>query len=128
MTSPSALVPVLRSLWRGRLVVVAASAMIVTLVQVYLLRSTAPAASPASSAATSVARSPEQIDRLKVRNAEHDEGPGQYEPILSDMFSRDTGSVRQSWTVRDLRGTRFGQKPVYVLTSKRTVSGGEEFA
>ncbi len=48
---------------------------------------------------------------------------------LNDMFSRDTGSVRQSWTVRDLRGTRFGgQKPVYVLTSKRTFSGGEEFA
>jgi retinol-binding protein 3 len=48
---------------------------------------------------------------------------------LNDMFSRDTGSVQQSWTVRDLRGTRFGgQKPVYVLTSKRTFSGGEEFA
>lgn len=47
---------------------------------------------------------------------------------LNDMFSRDTGSVQQSWTVRDLRGTRFGgQKPVYVLTSKRTFSGGEEF-
>ncbi len=48
---------------------------------------------------------------------------------LSDVFSRDTGSVQQFWTVRDLRGTRFGgQKPVYVLTSKRTVSGGEGFA
>ena len=48
---------------------------------------------------------------------------------LNDMFSHDTGSVQQSWTVRDLRGTRFGgQKPVYVLTSKRTFSGGEEFA
>jgi len=48
---------------------------------------------------------------------------------LNDMFSRDTGSVTQSWTMRDLRGTRFGgQKPVYVLTSKRTFSGGEEFA
>jgi hypothetical protein len=47
---------------------------------------------------------------------------------LNDMFSRDTGSVEPSWTVRDLRGTRFGaQKPVYVLTSKRTFSGGEEF-
>jgi len=46
---------------------------------------------------------------------------------LNDMFSRDTGAVQQSWTVRDLRGTRFGgKKPVYVLTSKRTFSGGEE--
>ena len=48
---------------------------------------------------------------------------------LNDVFSRDTGSVQQFWTVRDLRGTRFGgQKPVYVLTSKRTFSGGEGFA
>jgi hypothetical protein len=47
---------------------------------------------------------------------------------LNDMFSRDTGQVEQSWTLRDLRGTRFGgKKPVYVLTSKRTFSGGEEF-
>ena len=47
---------------------------------------------------------------------------------LNDMFSRDTGLIEQSWTARDLRGTRFGgKKPVYVLTSKRTFSGGEEF-
>jgi hypothetical protein len=46
---------------------------------------------------------------------------------LNDMFSRDTGSVQESWTLRDLRGTRFGgKKPVYVLTSKQTFSGGEE--
>jgi C-terminal processing protease CtpA/Prc len=45
------------------------------------------------------------------------------------MFSRDTGSVEQSWTVSNPRGTRFGgKKPVYVLTSKRTFSGGEEFS
>jgi hypothetical protein len=48
---------------------------------------------------------------------------------LNDMFSRDTGSVQESWTVPDLKGKRFGgQKPVYVLTSKRTFSGGEELA
>jgi hypothetical protein len=48
---------------------------------------------------------------------------------LNDMFSRDTGSVEQSWTVSKLRGRRFGgKKPVYVLTSKRTFSGGEEFS
>jgi C-terminal processing protease CtpA/Prc len=45
------------------------------------------------------------------------------------MYSRDTDSVQESWTLRDLRGTRFGgQKPVYLLTSRRTLSGGEEFA
>jgi hypothetical protein len=48
---------------------------------------------------------------------------------LNDMYSRDTGKVQESWTLRDLQGTRFGgKKPVYVLTSKRTFSGGEEFA
>jgi C-terminal processing protease CtpA/Prc len=45
------------------------------------------------------------------------------------MFSRDTGSTKQYWSVRDLRGTRFGgKKPVYVLISQQTFSGGEEFA
>lgn len=48
---------------------------------------------------------------------------------LNDMYSRDTNAITESWTVRDLRGTRFGgKKPVYVLTSKRTFSGGEELA
>jgi hypothetical protein len=48
---------------------------------------------------------------------------------LNDMYSRDTGKIEESWTDRDVRGTRFGgKKPVYVLTSKRTFSGGEEFA
>ncbi|HET6333742.1 MAG TPA: S41 family peptidase [Polyangiales bacterium] len=48
---------------------------------------------------------------------------------LNDMFRRDTGYTAQSWTSRELRGTRFGsKKPVYVLTSRDTFSGGEEFA
>lgn len=48
---------------------------------------------------------------------------------LNDMFRRDSGVTEQSWTVRDLRGKRFGsEKPVYVLTSRQTFSGGEEFA
>ncbi len=52
------------------------------------------------------------------------------EPVhLNDMYSRETNSIRESWTLRDLKGARFGgKKPVYVLTSKRTFSGGEEFA
>jgi hypothetical protein len=52
------------------------------------------------------------------------------EPVhINDMYSRETNSVSESWTLRDLKGARFGgRKPVYVLTSKRTFSGGEEFA
>jgi hypothetical protein len=52
------------------------------------------------------------------------------EPVhLNDMYSRETNSVSESWTLRDLKGARFGgRKPVYVLTSKHTFSGGEEFA
>ncbi|HEY6037966.1 MAG TPA: S41 family peptidase, partial [Kofleriaceae bacterium] len=48
---------------------------------------------------------------------------------LNDMWDRDTGKIEPSWTVKDLRGKRFGaKKPVYVLTSKGTFSGGEEMA
>jgi C-terminal processing protease CtpA/Prc len=48
---------------------------------------------------------------------------------LNDMYLRDSASTKQYWTVRDLRGTRYGgKKPVYVLTSHRTFSGGEELA
>lgn len=48
---------------------------------------------------------------------------------LNDMFRRDTNSTTEFWTVRDLPGTRFGsKKPLYVLTSKATSSGGEELA
>ena len=48
---------------------------------------------------------------------------------LNDMYSRDTGATTPSWTLRDLKGARFGgTKPVYVLTSKETFSGGEELA
>jgi len=48
---------------------------------------------------------------------------------LNDMWERDTGKIEPSWTVKDLRGKRFGgKKPVYVLTSNETFSGGEEMA
>jgi len=47
----------------------------------------------------------------------------------NDMFRRDTGATEQFWTLRDVKGTRFGsKKPVYVLTSHETFSGGEELA
>jgi hypothetical protein len=48
---------------------------------------------------------------------------------INDMYSRDTGAITASWTLRDVQGARFGgKKPMYVLTSKETFSGGEELA
>lgn len=48
---------------------------------------------------------------------------------LNDQFCRDDGSTQQFWTMKDLKGKRFGgKKPIYVLTSHQTASGGEEFA
>ncbi|HMJ57069.1 MAG TPA: S41 family peptidase [Polyangiaceae bacterium] len=52
------------------------------------------------------------------------------EPVhLNDMYRRDDRSTREFWTKREVPGKRFGgKKPVFVLTSKRTFSGGEELA
>ncbi|HEX6099840.1 MAG TPA: S41 family peptidase [Thermoanaerobaculia bacterium] len=48
---------------------------------------------------------------------------------LNDIYTRVDDSTQQFWTAPFVPGRRFGgQKPVYVLTSKRTFSGGEEFA
>jgi retinol-binding protein 3 len=48
---------------------------------------------------------------------------------LNDMYRRDTGETRQYWTHPKVAGKRFGaKKPIYVLTSSRTFSGGEELA
>jgi C-terminal processing protease CtpA/Prc len=47
---------------------------------------------------------------------------------LNDLWTRRTNETREHWT-SDVPGMRFGdQKPVYVLTSKRTFSGAEEFS
>ena len=46
---------------------------------------------------------------------------------LNDIWTRRTGSTEEFWT-RDVPGRKFGgDKPVYVLTSSHTFSGGEEF-
>ena len=51
------------------------------------------------------------------------------EPIhLSNIYWRDEDITQQYWTLPYIPGKRFGDKPVYVLTSKITFSGGEEFA
>jgi hypothetical protein len=51
------------------------------------------------------------------------------EPIhLSSIYWRDDDLTQQYWTLPYVPGRRFGDKPVYVLTSRVTFSGGEEFA
>lgn len=48
---------------------------------------------------------------------------------LVDVYERETNKTTPSWTHAKLAGKRFGgKKPVYVITSKRTFSGGEELA
>jgi hypothetical protein len=46
---------------------------------------------------------------------------------LNDIFEADTGETRQFWTLPYVPGTRYTDRPVYVLTSSRTFSGGEDF-
>ncbi len=48
---------------------------------------------------------------------------------LLDFWDHDDNSTSPSWTRATVAGTRFGgKKPVYVLVSKNTFSGGEEAA
>jgi len=46
---------------------------------------------------------------------------------FSDIFRADTGETRQFWSYPYMPGTRYLGRPVYVLTSNRTFSGGEDF-
>ena len=46
---------------------------------------------------------------------------------LNDIFHADTGETRQFWSLPYVPGTRYVDRPVYVLTSSRTFSGGEDF-
>lgn len=47
---------------------------------------------------------------------------------LNDLYNRKEDSTTQYWTLPYVPGKRFAGKPVFVLTSKRTFSGAEEFA
>ena len=48
---------------------------------------------------------------------------------LNDIYERRGDKTQQWWTLPYVPGLRFGgQKPVYVLTSRQTFSGAEEFA
>jgi hypothetical protein len=48
---------------------------------------------------------------------------------VNDLWNRETGATEEFWTTDSVPGKRFGDtKPVYLLTSKRTFSGAEEFS
>ena len=46
---------------------------------------------------------------------------------LNDLYNRKEDTTTQYWTLSYVPGKRLGGKPAFVLTSKRTFSGGEEF-
>jgi C-terminal processing protease CtpA/Prc len=47
---------------------------------------------------------------------------------FNNIFDAETGETRQFWSLSYVPGTRYVDRPVYVLTSSRTFSGAEEFA
>ena len=47
---------------------------------------------------------------------------------LNDIFDGESGQTRQFWTLASVPGHRYLDRPVYLLTSARTFSGGEDFA
>lgn len=46
---------------------------------------------------------------------------------LNDLYNRKEDTTTQFWTLPYVPGKRLAGKPVFVLTSKRTFSGAEEF-
>lgn len=47
---------------------------------------------------------------------------------LNDLYWREGNRTEEFWTRKEVAGKRYLDKDVYVLTSKRTFSGAEEFA
>jgi retinol-binding protein 3 len=47
---------------------------------------------------------------------------------LNDLYNRKEDKTTEYWTLKDVSGARLADKPVFVLTAKRTFSGAEEFA
>jgi hypothetical protein len=47
---------------------------------------------------------------------------------LNDLYNRKEDSTHQFWTLSYVPGDRLAKQPAFVLTSKRTFSGAEEFA
>lgn len=51
------------------------------------------------------------------------------EPVhLSNFYTRETDKITQYWSAAWVPGKKYLNKPVYILTSGRTFSGGEGFA
>jgi C-terminal processing protease CtpA/Prc len=51
------------------------------------------------------------------------------EPVhLNSLYWRDEDFTQQYWTLPYVPGKRFGNTPIYILTSEFTFSAGEEFA
>jgi hypothetical protein len=46
---------------------------------------------------------------------------------LNDIFHAGTGETRQFWSLAYVPGSRYLDRPVYLLTSGETFSGGEDF-
>lgn len=46
---------------------------------------------------------------------------------LGGIFTAGTGQTRQFWSLAYLPGARYLGRPVYLLSSSRTFSGGEDF-
>ena len=47
---------------------------------------------------------------------------------LNDIYERKLNKTTEHWTKPDVPGKKFATQPVYVLTSKHTFSGAEEFS
>ena len=47
---------------------------------------------------------------------------------LFDFENREKNTIRQMWSAAYVPGKRYHDKPIYILTSGRTFSGGEELA
>lgn len=47
---------------------------------------------------------------------------------LNDFWTRRDNETRESWTSEEVPGAKFTTQPVFVLTSRRTFSGAEEFS
>jgi len=47
---------------------------------------------------------------------------------LFDFYTRETNSTKQFWTYAWVPGEKYLEKPIFILTSGRTFSGGEELA
>ncbi len=53
---------------------------------------------------------------------------GEERILLGSVYWRDDDTTQEFWTLPHLPGRRFGEKPVYVLTSRATFSAGEGLA